>query len=441
MTLLPLAGMLSPLGLSRPSAAISLDDYVSALNPLLFYKMNEVSGSTAINYGSVGSAANATYTGGFTLNQAGLIGPSVWFNGTTGWLSIPFISGWANSTSFEWVIILKQITSEAATSRLLGRNGSYTAFSVNKLIGGASSVSMLNTAATGFPNNAKWAFPTAVWTTHGFAYDDTWSPRAPKIYTYGKEIDSVPLAMTGTYQTPTNGMSVMANHVGAAATEGYVNRILLFAGQLTTLQRQTITTLAGLTVGVPITHSVIPVGDSITNGNAGPENPYPNQLIGLLPNHYGVYHFGTNSSTVLDRITAAPTQEDTRYDAAMTQNIIVMGAGFNDLITNGQSVATVQANYTQYCNDRKAAHPTVKIVCNTITPTLVSNPNMAALLAFNAWLRTDHLSFADGLADIAGDPRMDDATDATYYRGDFIHPTSAGYAVIAELVEGAVLAL
>src|SRR5205085_967523 len=47
-------------------------DYASAVqadNPVAFYRFNETSGTVAANIGSLGGAANGTYTGSFALNQ------------------------------------------------------------------------------------------------------------------------------------------------------------------------------------------------------------------------------------------------------------------------------------------------------------------------------------------------------------------------------------
>ena len=61
-------------------------------NLLRFYTLGDTSGTTAVDSKS---AINGTYTGGFTLNQNGLIDdpkPCVLFNGTTGYVSLPTTS-------------------------------------------------------------------------------------------------------------------------------------------------------------------------------------------------------------------------------------------------------------------------------------------------------------------------------------------------------------
>jgi hypothetical protein len=59
------------------------------------------------------------------------------------------------------------------------------------------------------------------------------------------------------------------------------------------------------------------------------------------------------------------------------------------------------------------------------------------VLKSNADMRLNYKDYADGLADVAADKRLGDASDKTYYT-DGVHMTDAGYAAVAEIVEAAV---
>jgi hypothetical protein len=62
---------------------LSYSDYINySINPNYYYKFNESSGSTLINYGSVGSSANITVSGTYTWNNVGPMTGSkaIWFN-------------------------------------------------------------------------------------------------------------------------------------------------------------------------------------------------------------------------------------------------------------------------------------------------------------------------------------------------------------------------
>lgn len=74
--------------------------------PVRYYKMNETSGTTAIDYS--GSAQNGSYVGGVTLGQPGIIDDPttcVKLDGTTGYLNVPTTglpTGNAAWTMFAW---------------------------------------------------------------------------------------------------------------------------------------------------------------------------------------------------------------------------------------------------------------------------------------------------------------------------------------------------
>jgi hypothetical protein len=65
----------------------------------------------------------------------------------------------------------------------------------------------------------------------------------------------------------------------------------------------------------------------------------------------------------------------------------------------------------------------------------------AARQYFNALVRANWQSFADGLADLAADSRLSTPTDTTYFNADKLHLNSAGYAVAAQIAARAVSAL
>lgn len=70
------------------------------------YTFGDTSGTSAVDSKS---AANGTYTGGFTLNQAGLIDDphaSVLLNGTTGYVSIPTAGLPTGTNNFTWMVWL-----------------------------------------------------------------------------------------------------------------------------------------------------------------------------------------------------------------------------------------------------------------------------------------------------------------------------------------------
>ncbi|NUM37091.1 MAG: LamG domain-containing protein [Candidatus Brocadiae bacterium] len=69
------------------AASVLFQSEVQNANPLLYYKFNESSGSTAVNYGSLGSSYNATYYGNITRSNATIYGDTgVGFTGVNDYI-------------------------------------------------------------------------------------------------------------------------------------------------------------------------------------------------------------------------------------------------------------------------------------------------------------------------------------------------------------------
>ena len=140
----------------------------------------------------------------------------------------------------------------------------------------------------------------------------------------------------------------------------------------------------------------------------------------------------SNSRRVADMIAQAPANVDTRYDADADADICIVMAGGGDFAA-GADPAIVFGGLQTYCAARRAAG--FKVVVLTLLPRDLPAFNAARNL-YNADLRVHWASFADGLADVAADPRIgaDGANHDPVYFSDGLHPSSAGYAVMAAAV-------
>lgn len=88
-------------------------------NLLRYYRLGDTSGTSAVDSKS---AANGTYTGGFTLNQTALIDDTngaVLFNGTTGYVNVPTASLPAGNTSWYAAGWCKVPSSPSANATLI----------------------------------------------------------------------------------------------------------------------------------------------------------------------------------------------------------------------------------------------------------------------------------------------------------------------------------
>lgn len=181
-------------------------------------------------------------------------------------------------------------------------------------------------------------------------------------------------------------------------------------------------------------------GDSITAGlGLATSDYYPTQLDALLcGGACTVENYGVPNRFIADLNGATI---DARYDAGNDANILVVLIGTNDCAA-GTAAATSNAALKAFCQARQATGWTV--VVGTIPAYSSSFGTEAIRLAYNAEIRADWATFADGLADIGADARVGVTgaeMSSTYFQADQVHPKAAGAAVLAELVRDALLTL
>lgn len=429
-------------------AAADLDAYIDSLGKaVLFYKFDELSGTTAINYGSAGSAADASYVNGPVLNQAGLYGAAVQFDGVDDYLNIPNVAAWANLDAYEWMLIHRVThNTEGGTGRMIGATGSgYDIQTGISYATGPMIHRVFNTSNTAFQTSTKHLMPTGVWAATNWKFNNL-GDRKPYGYLNAAPHPqySAQPAVTGTFRKPVNAMPVFAREIsGPANVGGLLNRVILFGSELTDLERQTIVQLAGMSVP-DVTVQVICTGDSLTYGAFGTCS-YPSKLAGLLIDNTRVRAYGVSGQNLTNIISIEPTRADLDYNAGLyDRNILVAWVGLVDMYL-GASAAATQALYQEYCEDRIAAG--WEVIACTATPASKSGVFAGyedRRQDFNTWLRANYLSFGcSALSDPGGDPTIGAPgaeTNTTYY-ADLLHMTAAGYEIKANLAGAAIASI
>lgn len=146
----------------------------------------------------------------------------------------------------------------------------------------------------------------------------------------------------------------------------------------------------------------------------------------------------------------AAAQVDAMYSAGYRRPVVVMMGGINNMYTDGSPSGTtwVYGQIRTYCLARRATG--FKVVCATLTPATKDSGQYVVYAGYeterqslNRQLRAGWQSFADALVDIGGDPRTGTpaATYTAYYNADRLHLSTAGKAVMAELVARSLLRL
>jgi lysophospholipase L1-like esterase len=179
-------------------------------------------------------------------------------------------------------------------------------------------------------------------------------------------------------------------------------------------------------------------GDSITQGVGGaPEEDYsaPAQFAARCARQPKWMNLGTGGDTIQNMAAnTAATIGHLAKNAAYPNRIARLLIGHNDL-NQERTAAQVKADIDAWIAAVRAGHAGVILAGCTILPSgLLMGAKEAARIEVNAHIR-DVADF-DFATDLAADPRLADPGDAAIY-GDGIHPTNAGYAIVAQLEHAA----
>jgi hypothetical protein len=165
---------------------------------------------------------------------------------------------------------------------------------------------------------------------------------------------------------------------------------------------------------------------------------YPNQMMASHPDvPWDNVAVSATSWTMLAKSRAQRTLP--RLTLAQ-KTIIVMNGGYTDLSGEADSGATLLQDEKDYADVLRAAATTGGRSCYIIISTLckwgsISAPIETERQAHNSALLADSSGKFDAVVDVAGDSRLTDPTNHTYFQAfDELHYTAAGAAVNAELV-------
>jgi len=182
-------------------------------------------------------------------------------------------------------------------------------------------------------------------------------------------------------------------------------------------------------------------GDSLTTGQGSSGgNTYPVQLIRMFTDNrmVSMVNVATSGETLADMATEAASQIDNAYDSRKPTNITVIWGGTNDLylgVLGDFSGAGAYARLLAYGQARQAIGEKVVVVnCLPRQNAGVPVGFEAQRVIFNALIASGWQSFANALADVAADSRLQDPTNTTYFDADKVHLNNTGYAVVAGIV-------
>jgi hypothetical protein len=175
-------------------------------------------------------------------------------------------------------------------------------------------------------------------------------------------------------------------------------------------------------------------GGSIISGHgADPGFEFPAQTLAMVPRACRSYVTWTGSAKIADMLAEAPYEVDAHHDSSADLNVCLVQVGGGDF-RRDLTAAQVYEALRSFCLARRAAG--FRVLVLTVLPSNRPETFEAVRLVYNVMLRDGWSQFADGLVDIAADPRIgdtDDELDGQFYLGDQLHLTNAGNAVMASI--------
>lgn len=218
---------------------------VSGDSPVAWWKLNDTSGTTAVDSGS-GTAADGTYTGGYTLSKAGIDGDdagggtSVYFNGTTGYItvgSLPSKLQFASGTAFSieaWCYIPQgEIRGSQLVSEAFAGDGN-----VRYVLGFSDDGSTLQ-PAFGWYNGAwqRIQSSTPITTEEWHHIVGTFDGTQQRLYVDGSLVAG-PTTPGGTQPTGTETLYIGRrwDTGGFSYFHGYIDEVAMYSSELSSTQ-------------------------------------------------------------------------------------------------------------------------------------------------------------------------------------------------------------
>ena len=184
----------------------------------------------------------------------------------------------------------------------------------------------------------------------------------------------------------------------------------------------------------------------VVDGDSRSTGTWPTDAAALAstaraqPVGFPLNNLAVGGKTVATMITNDTTAADGIRRTDLPKQIAVIWGGLNDDGNGvGADYTTIHTRLATWCAARKAAGFRV-VVCTEIDCQSVDGLVRwhTDYLLLNNLIRANYTTYADALADLGGDARLQDATNGTYFNADKTHLIAAGYTVVAGIV-GAVL--
>ncbi len=233
------------------------------------------------------------------------------------------------------------------------------------------------------------------------------------------------------------GMTWAATNLGALQGNIEVLEMFAYSRVLTALEISRLHAYAVLRMGLSFNNLVLE-GDSLTAGAGLSLSQTWGEKIVISK---GEALWGTNlrasgGERLIQNIIPRFGTDILPYrDNRFARNLLTVWAGSNDINAN-VTASTLYPQLVAYCQRAQESGFEV-LVFTTLPRSSSSSTQEAERVSYNALIRANYASFADGLVDVALDASLTDPTNLTYY-SDGTHLTNTGTTVVAALAVSAI---
>lgn len=175
---------------------------------------------------------------------------------------------------------------------------------------------------------------------------------------------------------------------------------------------------------------------------------YPARTMSTIGYNYAVNWVGVSGYTFAQLTTLANSLIIPKATTQYSKDVLVLWECTNTMAGNSSNALSTHAQLKTLSNSLRAAG--YKVIVATMLPrnsaqinnaNRQNDSNLNDTLTLNGKIRAQWSTYADGLADVASDAVMGiysngivgvGERNTTYYKGDMIHPTTAGYQRLAD---------
>lgn len=258
------------------------------------------------------------------------------------------------------------------------------------------------------------------------------------------------LAATGTLGLAGLNIGIGALADGSYKYTGLIGELIIYKRALSTDERASVLKYLNRKWAFN-RRLIVAAGNSLTSGvgSSGTENQavspsgtnYPAQLWNKLGADTWDMRIDAYPGRNLVQMLAENSICDALAPNAATLQPVVLVWEIVNTLTQKKSAAAAIQMLQRYCLARRLAGAKVAVFTCLPTTAAVYAGFESDRQVVNTFVRNNWVKFADALIDVAADPRLQNSADTTYFSGDKLHLTNAGYAVVADRADPVVRSL